>query len=176
MSRQATSSLPSTQPAPKKSSAVSVGASIVDDLDCGQHGVDRLHRLRAVHVRGQITGEPNRELAFDARPAEGGMLDRACADLDQRGPDMTRRGLVDAEVLLHRRRGAADLPAGLRTLGLGQQPVQHALDLVRLVAVARTRVLGEARERPGLEPVAREHGGGPRDTVAHGVGRHEKIG
>ena len=34
---------------------------------------------------------------------------------------MARRRLVDPQVLLHRRRRAADLPAGLRTLGVGQQ-------------------------------------------------------
>jgi hypothetical protein len=72
--------------------------------------------------------------------------------------------LVDGQVLLHRRRGAADLPAGLLVAARGEQRVQRSLDRVRLARIPRSQIVGESAEWAPLAPMAREHRGSPLHT------------
>ena len=95
--------------------------------------------------------------------------------LNARVADAARGGLVDAQVLLHRRRRAADLPAGLP---VAEQNVERGLNRIGLAAVARALVAGESRERAPFAPMAREQRGSPlRREPADSIdatGRYDK--
>jgi len=127
-----------------------IDEALVDDLN-RRH--DRPHRAAgAVPVERRRRGRKrlaqlHGNLALQAQAMIVAVAQPGRAFRDGRGEDAAGARMIDADELLHHRRGAADLVADQGAEARFQAVVQHILDLVSLRQVARTR-FGRQRPQP----------------------------
>jgi hypothetical protein len=99
--------------------------AVVDDLDRGMVGLDRLHhplRGERPFAGRQAARQPHRDLAFDADTNIIAESQLGAAVVNALGEHAAGAGMGDVEILLHHRAGAADLVAD-QAAGLRQQQV-----------------------------------------------------
>ena len=109
---------------------------------------------------GKVASEAHRQLALDADRQVACAPQGGVVSLHGRREDAATARIVDAEIGLHDRGGAADLVSRNRTAPRGSQPlVQRVLDRVSLILVGRSQVDGKAGERVTLEAMRGEQVG-----------------
>jgi hypothetical protein len=106
--------------------------------------------MRSANVcfRGQVAFEHERDLRFDLRLDQRRKRHRLAVAVRHRREQRTEVRLIDAELLLHRRRSQADLPAD-DTLAVGlAQVVVDLLDRIGERRVASRTRIAQRCDRP----------------------------
>ena len=142
----------------RRADALPVDIAVIDDLDCRHHFTDSAaHAVGGRALPGKIMRQPDRDLAFDADTDEVAMAQHGAARMARTGEEPGGTGMVDTEIILHHRRGAADLPAAAPAEARDGQSAVHGA----LYGIGPDDVGGRLA-RLGRQGRAREPGSGDR--------------